>query len=240
MPDQIKIQDGLVVIFEGIDGVGKSTQIDLLKTHLETRGYVVVSLRNLGGSPIGEALREIMLSEIPRPPLTDMHISLAVQSALIEVIDRARSEGKVVLMDRGPYSLAAYQIYGTGIEGEIAWQHVDAGLNAIHPEVSILMQADIATSLERGRKHSGKADYFESKSLEYFQKVSQGYSEMATKYSLQTLDADRDIDEISRDVISIVDSYLARPAQHKHYPTLICVKITLLLCLLKLQIVIYN
>lgn len=213
MPDQIKIQGGFVVVFEGIDGVGKSTQIERLKSHLEGLGYDVVTLRNLGGSPIGEALREVMLSETPRPPLTDMHISLAIQSALIDVIDRARAKGQIVLMDRGPYSLAAYQIYGTGIEGDLAWQHVEAGLDAIHPELSILMTADIETSLDRGREHSGKADYFESKPVEYFENVSQGYIEMADKYSMQILNANRPIEEIARDVSDLVVERL--PSQNQ-------------------------
>lgn len=201
-----------MIVFEGIDGVGKSTQIELQKNRLEDLDYDVAVLRNLGGSPIGESLREVMLSETPRPPLTDVHISLAIQSALIEVIDDARSQGQIVLMDRGPYSLAAYQIYGTGIEGNLAWQHVDAGLQAIHPELAILMTADIETSLVRGREHSGKADYFESKSTDYFQKVAQGYAEMANKYSMQTVNADRSIDAISSDITALVDQKL--PSQN--------------------------
>ena len=198
-----------MIIFEGIDGVGKSTQIELQKNRLEALGYDVVTLRNLGGSPIGEALRDVMLSETPRPPLTDMHISLAIQAALIEVIDDARSKGQIVLMDRGPYSLAAYQIYGSGIDGDLVWQHVDAGIAAMHPELSILMTADIETSLARGREHSGKADYFESKPLEYFQKVSHGYDEMVAKYSIYAINANRSIAEIADDVNAIVDEKLS-------------------------------
>ncbi len=59
-----RIEGGLVIIFEGIDGVGKTTQLELARKELEKAGWPVVTTRNMGGTPIGEALREVMMSPV--------------------------------------------------------------------------------------------------------------------------------------------------------------------------------
>lgn len=202
------VPNGLVIVFEGIDGVGKTTQLELAAHYLTESGYQTISLRNLGGSPIGEQLREVMKSTTPRPPKTDLYVSVAIQEALFAVIAEARDEGKVILMDRSPISLAAYQSYGSGLDINLVMPYVQSGMDQMTPDLNILYQADVAKSIARARAVSVEQDYFESKSEDYFRDVERGYLAMAEKFPMSVVDASRSIDEIAQDTKNLINSIL--------------------------------
>lgn len=195
-------------MFEGIDGTGKTTQLNLVKEALVKAGWPVLATRNLGGTPIGEAFREVIMSPLERPPLTDFYASLAIQEPLFGLIDAARSEGRIILMDRGPLSLAAYQIYGAGIDESVGWQHVNNGMNRIKPDVVILYDMDPEPALERNRKHSEKASYFESKTLDYFQKVAEGFHAAAKRYPCTVIDASQAISAVQEQTVAVISKLL--------------------------------
>jgi dTMP kinase len=204
VPSPHPLPHGLVIMFEGIDGTGKTTQLSLVQKALEQAGWPVLSTRNLGGTPIGEALREVILSPVERPPMTDFYTSLAIQEPLLNMIDAARKEGKIILMDRGPLSLAAYQVYGSDILEVDGWHYVASGMERLQPEAVILYDiAVIETAL--GRKHSEKPDYFESKSQNYFQRVAKGYHIAAQRYPVvTTIDADQSIDAVQEQTMAVI------------------------------------
>lgn len=177
------ISNGFLVVFEGIDGVGKSTQLGLAKKELVKAGWPAKTSRNLGGTEIGEKLREVIKSPSPRPPETNMYISAAIQEALIGAVAEDRHHGKLILMDRGPLSLAAYEIFGSGVDGALAWPHVDRGMTALKPDLVIIYEVNIRKALGRAKQHSTKPDYFESKPLEYFDKVAKGYKAASERYA---------------------------------------------------------
>jgi dTMP kinase len=201
-----KLKDGLLIVFEGIDGVGKTTQLELAKEALLKEGLAVETSRNLGGTPIGEALREAMLSPHPRPETTNLYLSVAIQEALIEATEHRRQGGSVILMDRGPLSLAAYEIYGSGLSETLGWPHVDNGMKRLRPELTIIYTADVKTALGRARTKSGGADYFESKPLDYFERVAAGYASAAGRYPAQTfmVEADRSIEVIHQETMRLI------------------------------------
>jgi dTMP kinase len=143
------IQGGLLIVFEGIDGVGKTTQIELTRQALAEQGWAVEIRRNLGGTPIGEALREVIKSPLERPGLTNLYISAAIQEALIEAVQKDRAAGKLILMDRGPISLAAYAVYGDGLDPEYGWPYVERGMQLLKPELTIIYQADVDLALKQ-------------------------------------------------------------------------------------------
>lgn len=212
VPKAHPLPDGLVIIFEGIDGVGKTAQLELCQKALEAAGWPVLATRNLGGTPIGEALRKVIKSPLERSPMTDFYVSLAIQEPLFEVIDQARKAGKVILMDRGPLSLAAYQIYGTDIlEGE-GWQYVTAGMERIHPEAVILYDvADVHQALNR--KDTDKPDYFESKPQDYFQRVAEGYRTAAGRFPIvATIDGTQQIEAVQEQTLAAISILLADKA----------------------------
>jgi len=208
------LKDGLLVVFEGIDGVGKTTQLQLVQEALEQAGWPVYTTRNLGGTPVGEKLREVIKSPVERPSTTNLYISVAIQEALIEAAQTWRDRGQLVLMDRGPVSLAAYEIYGGGLDPALGWQHVDDGMARLKPELTIIYEADVDKALEHARQKGGQADYFESKPRDYFERVAEGYRAAAERYSTQTvtIDANQPIEAIQAQTMQHIERVLAAKA----------------------------
>ena len=211
------IPGGLLIIFEGIDGVGKTTQLELARNTLQIEGWPVYVTRNLGGTPIGEELRKVIKSPLERPAATNLYISVAIQEALAETIESVRANGKLILMDRGPLSLAAYEIYGGHLDEALGWQHVEAGMKKLRPELNIIYSTDVGIALERTRKKSGKTDYFESKPPDFFERVAQGYQAAAKRYSSTTIviDANRPIEVIQAETIQAIKEALNSHGAHQ-------------------------
>lgn len=209
IPRARPLPNGLVVMFEGIDGAGKTTQVQRAQAALEQAGWPVLCTRNLGGTPVGEALREVLLSGVSRPALTDFYVSLAIQAPLLELVDQARKDGKVVLMDRGPLSLGAYQIYGAGIDPELGWRHVADGMDHIKPDGIIFYDSDVQTAMDRKRNQTAKPDYFESKSPEYFQNVRNGYHEAIQRYPATVIDAAGSVETVEAQTLAALAKLLA-------------------------------
>jgi dTMP kinase len=184
------INDGFLVVFEGIDGAGKTTQLESVRATLEAEGWPVHATRNLGGTPIGEELRKVIKSPLERPPETNLYISVAIQVALADAIGAERRQGKLILMDRGPLSLAAYEVYGDKLDEALGWQHVEAGLARLRPELTIIYSTDVDTALRRKGEKSGQADYFESKPRDFFERVAEGYQAAARRYPSNTVTID--------------------------------------------------
>jgi len=191
-------------MFEGLDGVGKSTQLKLAAEELKKAGWPIHMTRNLGGTPIGEALREAMLAKHDRPVTTDFYVSIAIQEALIAELDKQREAGKVILIDRGPLSLAAYQIYGSGFDEATGWRAVDDGMQSIHPELIMQYKGDIDVAVERAHHVSGKPDYFESKPKDFFKRVAHGYEVGAERYPVRVIDANREVEVIHEHTMKLI------------------------------------
>jgi dTMP kinase len=206
------IPDGLLIVFEGIDGAGKTTQLELVRNTLEAEGWPVYVTRNLGGTPIGEELRKVIKSKLERPTATNLYISVAIQEALTEVIESVRQAGKLILMDRGPMSLAAYEIYGGELGEALGWQHVDAGMEELKPELNIIYKIDVETALRRAHEKAAAADYFESKPADYFDRVATGYEAAAGRYASTTviIDAGQPVETVQSETIEAVRQALSK------------------------------
>lgn len=213
-----RIDDGLVIVFEGIDGTGKTTQLELAQAELSKEGWPLHTSRNLGGTPIGEELRRVILSPLQRPETTNLYISVAIQEALIGAIETERAHGKIILMDRGPLSLAAYEIYGSRLDPDLGWPHVEAGMAKLKPELTIIYDTDVGTALQRTHAKPGKADYFESKSADYFERVAEGYRDAAKRYN-QTcviIDAGQSIEAVHEQTAQVIRQALASHLHRAH------------------------
>jgi dTMP kinase len=192
-----RIPGGLVIIFEGIDGVGKTTQLQMAATTLQTDGWLIHATRSHGGTPIGEQLREVSLGGLHRPPATDLYISRAIHEALREELADHRRNGEIILIDRGPLSLAAYQIYGDSVDPEIGWREVETDIACFSAELIITYTASVNIALERAKHRSkGKADYFESKPAHYFEKVHQGFLETSERFQATIIDAEDTLENV--------------------------------------------
>jgi dTMP kinase len=170
---------GLFITVEGIDGAGKTTQLTSLAAFFHARGHAVVTTREPGGTPLGEALRGLLLH-----PEQAMHaeteallVFAARREHLARVILPALAEGKVVLCDRFTDATYAYQGYGRGVEQgrlQILEEWVQGTLQ---PDLTILF--DVPVELGRERAGGREADRFESERGEFFERVRQGYLQRA-------------------------------------------------------------
>lgn len=160
---------------DGIDGVGKSTQIEILKQRLMSEGHKVETSRLPGGTEIGEALRNVMLSDLPRTSLTDVYIAIAMNTELAVQVKKWRQDNIIVLVDRSPFCLIAYQGFAEKADLEIASTMFNRAMELLQPEQVIIY--DLPTNIALGRdgvsKH--KKDYYTKNGSEFFDRTRQGF-----------------------------------------------------------------
>jgi dTMP kinase len=172
---------GRFITFEGIDGAGKSTQIDYVATALRARGIDPVITREPGGTPLAEALRRLILSE-PMSAATETLLLFAARADHLErVIRPALVSGRWVLCDRFTDATYAYQVGGRGLPAEQVaaleqWVHPD-----LQPDVTLLFDVPPEIATERLAK-ARAADRFESEQLGFFATVRRGYLERAAAH----------------------------------------------------------
>jgi dTMP kinase len=165
---------GRFITFEGIDGAGKSTQIDAVAAALRSRGLPIVLTREPGGTALGEALRDLILNQ-PMTAETETLLLFAARAEhLARVIRPALAAGQWVLCDRFTDATYAYQAGGRGVAQErIAalerWVHDD-----LQPDLTLLFDVppDVAA---RRLAHTRAADRFEAEEIGFFQAVRREY-----------------------------------------------------------------
>jgi dTMP kinase len=202
-------ETGKVIMFDGPNGVGKTTQMDLARTELERRGFTVFKTRVHGGTPIGEALRDASLSNVDRPPLTDLYISLAAHAALVEIVNQQRHNGFVTLIDRSPLSIIAYQVYGSGLDKDQTLTLVDKSMQDFNPDLVILYNAPRSVTKNRLDNSNMPNDFFEDKPDDYQERIHEGYVFAAERYQAKAIDASVDIATIHRETMRLIDEVIA-------------------------------
>jgi len=166
---------GLVIAFDGPDGVGKTTQLKLLAETLKKAGHVIHMTRHNGGSPIGEALRNVSLSPVERSAETDLYISLAMGQALSEELQQRKKRGEIILLDRSPLAVVAYQAYGSQLaDKQAAFEACDRLFK--NEAIDILFFLNAPQQIIDNRRHErNTTDYFESKGADFHERVREGY-----------------------------------------------------------------
>ncbi|MBI1732059.1 MAG: dTMP kinase [Gammaproteobacteria bacterium] len=206
---------GFFVTFEGIEGVGKSTQIELIAQALMGDGRLVVKTREPGGTPAGEAIREILLHRDSIPIDNDTELLLIFASRaqhLAQVVRPALAAGRIVLCDRFTDATYAYQGGGRGVlHSRIAAleAYVQDGLR---PDLTLLLDAPVAVGMERARTRRDIADRFEREHAEFFERVRTAYLEIARADSdrVVLLDGRGAAESIHEQVLSCVRRRLPR------------------------------
>ena len=175
------------VTFEGIEGSGKTTQIQLLSTYLEERGVDHVLTREPGGTTIGDQVRRLVLDPaVPMGPTCELLLYAAARAQhLDQVIRPALAEGRLVLCDRFTDATLAYQGYGRGLPLDLIEKLHALEALALVPDLTLLFDLDPAAALERARRRdiSKTVDEtrFEALGLEFHQRVRSGYLELARR-----------------------------------------------------------
>jgi dTMP kinase len=209
---------GRFVTFEGLDGTGKSTQIQLLASVLESRDLDVVVTREPGGTRLGEELRAIMLDSRRKEiaPYAELALLFACRAQLLhDVIEPALEEGRWVLCDRFTDSSEAYQGSGRGLGSEVVETLHKALANDREPWMTVLLDGDLETSLARARSRNRSAKgidegRFEAESAAFYQKVQMGFRSIAARerHRVVLIDARRSIDAIHEEILSALENRL--------------------------------
>ena len=174
VPPALRPLGGRLITFEGVDGAGKSTQVQALAQALAQRGRAFVQTREPGGTPLGEALRALGLGQ-EMAPLTETLLMFAARNEhCLQVIVPALQQGLWVLCDRFADASYAYQGAGRGICGEQLDQLSAWVLGTLQPDLTILVDLDPAEA-QRRRALARAADRFERESTEFFERVRAGY-----------------------------------------------------------------
>jgi dTMP kinase len=176
---------GLFVTFDGIDGCGKSTQLELAASFLKSRNIDCVVTREPGGTAISEKIRSILLSPENGEMCDKCEVLLycaARAQHVNDVIAPAVARGSVVLCDRFAEATFAYQGSGRGMSIADLEMLNNFAVDGIIPALTFIFDIDIATARERLDKSGKKADRLEGSGSDFFEKVRKGYLMQAGRF----------------------------------------------------------
>ena len=200
------MQEGLFITFEGPDGCGKTTQMNLLAQYFEEKGKKVVLTREPGGKGLGEKVREILLNyDGEVSDRCESFLFLADRAQNIDIIVKpAVKQGEIVLCDRHIDSTVAYQGYGRGLDINEINMLNNLATGGKKPDLTLVFDVDVETSMKRVGKEK---DRMESAGIEFHNRVRNGYLELATQEPdrIKVLDATKTIEEIHEKVIEIIE-----------------------------------
>jgi dTMP kinase len=215
------VREDIWISFEGIEGTGKSTQIERLARRLRARGDAVLLTREPGGTELGQALREVLLRPSPRPmdPMAELLLYTADRvQHLVEIILPALQRGEIVLCDRYLDATLAYQGYARGLGSESVLElHRNPPLDR-RPTRTVLLDLDPATALARARQRNAGAGLdrsegrFEQERIEFHARVRAGYLELAAgePNRIRVVPAHGGPDEVEERILTALADLLSR------------------------------
>ncbi|MGA1235476.1 MAG: dTMP kinase [Limisphaerales bacterium] len=204
---------GLFITFEGTEGSGKSTQIQRLALHLRSLGHHVLTLREPGGTPIGEEIRHTLQHSHQNHamcPEAELLLFNASRAQLVhEIIRPTLNQGHVVLCDRFYDSTLAYQAYGRGLNLNHVQRTIDFAVGNTHPNLTLLLRIPIQVSTTRRQQRQSTEpvrDRMEEADQAFFQRVEQGFDTLAQTHPhrIQTIDATSPIETVEQDIRNLV------------------------------------
>lgn len=209
---------GTFITFEGPEGGGKTTQAKRLLARLTAEGYEVIYTREPGGTPTGEAIREILQYDKAGEPLCDqseVFLFAASRAQLVRtVIIPALERGAHVICDRFADSTTVYQGYGRGFDIEQMIMINNFAINGAVPDITILLDIEVSSGFDRiasrQRELFQKSDRIEREAREFHERVRLGYLALCSRYPerFRKVQANRDPAEVENDVWKLVQSII--------------------------------
>jgi len=204
--------EGRFVSFEGIEGCGKTTQIALLSEYLKTHSIAHTITREPGGTAVGEGIRKVLLNSetIRLTAASELLLFYASRSQNIqEKIKPALERNEIVICDRYYHASMAYQGYGRGIPLDFIRKLTDLVCDPYRPDLTFLLDIEPEIGLARARtRNHGRIENegrFEAEDLEFYNRVREGYLELASEDErIQLLYADRPIETVHRHVLTLL------------------------------------
>jgi len=188
--------------FDGVDGVGKSTQVDLFCEWLRESGHGVVQCRDPGSTQLGDSIRAVLLEskDTPIDRCSEMLLYMAARAQLVEeVIRPALSDGKTVVCDRYLLANVVYQGRAGGLDVETVWRVGEIATGGILPDLTFVLDMDVEAAVQRIQR---ALDRMESQGLEFRRRLRQGFLDEAAGRpdAIRIIDAAREIDEVQREI----------------------------------------
>jgi dTMP kinase len=208
---------GVFITFEGPDGSGKTTQIQLLTEYVRGRGYEVLTTREPGGTPIGDQIRAVVhdVANTAMVPEAEILLYSASRAQLVgELIRPALSEGKVVLSDRYADSTTAYQGYGRGLSLAALRQITHFATGGLTPDLTVYLDCPVEEGLKRKQRastqQSGEWNRLDRETVAFHRRVRQGYLALiaAEPGRWLVVDACRTVDRIQEEIQKAVEGVL--------------------------------
>ena len=178
--------DGKLIVFEGVEGCGKTSQMQLCQEWLQSLGVSVVLTREPGGTELGFDLRRLLLEKADNKPIAE------VTELLLYAADRAQhveqelkpnlAQGKYILCDRYIESTIAYQGYGRGLNMSLIEQLNYIATGGLLSDLTIWLDVDVEVGLARKRGGEEALDRIEQETIAFHRRVQQGYAELAASY----------------------------------------------------------
>ena len=199
---------GYFIAFEGPEGAGKSTQIKHLAGRLEQDGIPLITSREPGGTPAGDAIRQVLLDpNLTMTPLTEFLLYSASRAEHVDtVIAAALEQNKVVITDRFAGASLAYQGYGRGVALEFI-HNLTQTITKRLPDVTILLDIDVQVGLNRIAKR-GQLDRLEQADITFHKRVRQGFLEQARAPNWLTFAANQAEDVLAEQIYNAVSTRL--------------------------------
>jgi len=194
---------GRYIAFEGIDGAGKSTVAEAVAAELRAEDRTVVTVREPGGTPVGEAIREILLhSHDDLVPWSEALLFAASRAQLAaQTVGPLLEAGAWVLTDRSVYSSLAYQGGGRGLGVDIVRTVNAAGLGEVWPDLAIVLELDPSVGLAR----EDETDRIGREGLELQERVAAAYRDLvATDPAVVAVDGSRDLADVVADSVAVI------------------------------------
>lgn len=201
--------EGIFITMEGPDGSGKTTQIEMLKSYLESKGYDIVITREPGGTVISEAIRAIILNKDYQEMshMTELLLYASARAQLVnQVIKPALAEGKAVICDRFVESSAVYQGIGRGLGVSTVYEVNNYALGDVKPKLTIFMDLDADEGIRR-KENQTELDRMEMEDLSFHKRVVEGYRQLAQLYPdrIFPVDATLPIEKIHSIIVEEVE-----------------------------------
>ena len=205
--------NNLFITFEGGDGSGKSTQVNLLKDYLDNLNFETIKTREPGGTPSAEILRDLLTTgEVEKwTPMSEALLMWASRyEHLIQVIEPALNSGKNVICDRFYDSTYAYQgvAHNLGIDKMEKLKKIIIG--DIEPDVTFVLDIDPKVGLKRSLDRSNQENRFESYNIDFHNKIRSAFLEIAKKNKNRcvVVDASLNEQEINNSIITVIDNLI--------------------------------
>lgn len=202
---------GLFITFEGVEGCGKTTQINLLENWLLKRRRSPLKTHEPGGTPISERLRAVLLDPESKGmvPISEALLYAASRAQHVnDVIRPGLEAGRVVVCDRYVDSSLAYQAYARGLDFQTVMSVNQWATGGLLPDLTILLRVPAETGL--GRTVGRELDRLEQESLQFHKMVEAGFEDLAVRFAERfvLIDGRDPVDEVHRRVIAAVDRVL--------------------------------